>query len=171
MKFRVKRRGQARRHRGRVFADMIAPPMRIVDPCCAASNSFIALMRAPAPGRGPTDTIHHGLAFAVLEDAAAYFGVSPERLRTVVGLPTTVAHTGNERNVTLDASVSKRLRGLAEVALMAADVFEDEEAARIWLCTENRAFPAPAPLDFLATERGTAAVYTVLNAVSTGGAA
>jgi putative toxin-antitoxin system antitoxin component (TIGR02293 family) len=128
-------------------------------------------MQALASGQGPTDTIHDGLAFGVLEDAAAYFGVSPGRLRAIVRLPTTVMHIVIDRNATLDAPVSKRLWRLAEVALMAADAFEDEEAAKIWLRTENRAFPAPAPLDFLAAEPGTAAVCLVLNAVSTGGTA
>ena len=170
MKFRVKRVNQVRRHRESAFADIIAQPMPIVFPCSAPSNSFTTLMQALACGQGPTDIIHNALEFAVLEDAAAYFGVSPGRLRTVVRLPTTAAHIVIDRITTLDAPVSKRLWRLAEVALMAADVFEDEEAGKIWLRTENRAFPAPAPLDFLATEPGTAAVCLVLNAISTGGA-
>jgi len=52
--------------------------------------------------------------------------------------------------------------GRDEVALMAADVLDDKETAKIWLRIENRGFLAPALLDCLAIKSGTAAVRLVL---------
>ncbi len=54
---------------------------------------------------------------------------------------------------------------------MAQDVFEDEDAAKTWLRTPNRALRDLAPMDYLDTEPGAMAVRQVLNAIGSGGVA
>lgn len=133
-------------------------------------NSFIALMLDLASGRDSLQNCD-GLPGAILEDAAASLGVSPQRLFAVVRLSGTAADAMVDRRGTLDVSVSECIRRLANVALLAFDVFGDEEAAKRWLRTANRAFRASAPMDYIATEKSSATVYQVLNALSTGGPA
>ena len=71
----------------------------------------------------------------------------------------------------MDTAASERLWRLADLMTMARDVFEDEEAAKTWLRTPNRAFRDAAPMEYLDTEPGAMAVRQVLNAIATGGVA
>lgn len=115
------------------------------------------------------DAIRGGYPANLLADAAAYLEVPIEHIRCLLRLPETTAHAG--RGVNMDAAASERIWRLAHVIGMAREVFEDDDAAKSWLRSANRAFGDAAPMDYLDTEPGAMAVRQVLNAIATGGPA
>jgi putative toxin-antitoxin system antitoxin component (TIGR02293 family) len=80
------------------------------------------------------------------------------------------AHTLDKRGADGDTTTAERRWRLADLSKMAQDVFEDEEAAEVWLRTPNLVFHNTAPIDHLDTESGAMAVRQVLNAIDSGGA-
>lgn len=135
-------------------------------------NSFEALMlKLVADRHRAIEAIRKGFPAGVLKDAGAYFNVPTNRIRAIVRLPETTAHTLVKRGANIDAAASERIWRLADLVTMAQDVFEDEEAAKTWLRTPNRAFRDLAPMDYLDTEPGAIAVRQVLNAIGSGGVA
>ncbi|MGV7206495.1 antitoxin Xre/MbcA/ParS toxin-binding domain-containing protein [Oxalobacteraceae bacterium A2-2] len=115
--------------------------------------------------------IRQGYPATLLKDASRHFGVPANRIRGMLRLPETTAHTLLKRGGRLDAPASERLWRLADLTLLAVDVFEDEEAAKAWLRTASPVFDGQAPMDVLDTEPGGMAVRQVLNAIATGGGA
>lgn len=135
-------------------------------------NSFEALMlKLVADRHRAIEAIREGFPASVIKDAGAYFNVPSNRIRGIVRLPETTAHTLVKRGANIDAAASERIWRLADLATMAQEIFEDEEAAKIWLRTPNRAFRDLAPMDYLDTEPGAMAVRQVLNAIGSGGVA
>ncbi|MDL2354483.1 MAG: DUF2384 domain-containing protein [Pseudomonadota bacterium] len=135
-------------------------------------NSFEALLHAVAADLPRAiEAIRLGLPATVIKDTSAYFNVSTSRIRAIVRLPETTAHTLVKRGANIDAAASERIWRLADLLTMASDVFEDEEAAKTWLRMPNRAFGDLAPMEYLDTEPGAMAVRQVLNAIGTGGTA
>ncbi|WP_338764175.1 antitoxin Xre/MbcA/ParS toxin-binding domain-containing protein [Massilia sp. METH4] len=136
------------------------------------ANEFARLLeRLAGSDFGAAEAIRAGFPAAIIKDAAAYFDVPAARIRAIVRLPETTAHTLAKRGSCLDAALSERIWRLADVLAMAREVFEEERAARAWLLAPNRAFGGAAPIDHLDTEPGATAVRQVLNAIATGGAA
>ncbi|SFU61957.1 antitoxin Xre/MbcA/ParS toxin-binding domain-containing protein [Pseudoduganella namucuonensis] len=144
----------------------------VTAPAAEDDNAFAALMRQTADDRlGAMTAIREGFPASMLKEAGTYFEVPASRIRAVVRLPETTAHSLVKRGGNLDAAVSERLWRLADLMWMARDVFEDENAAKIWLRTPSLAFRSLAPMDYLDTEPGAMSVRQVLNAIATGGAA
>jgi putative toxin-antitoxin system antitoxin component (TIGR02293 family) len=133
-------------------------------------NSFAALRRDLEAGRDPVEAIRTGFDADMLTAAGDYFEVPTARIRAITRVPDTTAHRLIKRHALLDSAASERLWRLANVAVMAEDVFEDETAAKQWLRSPNQAFLGSAPIDYLDTEPGAKAVRQVLNAIATGGA-
>lgn len=115
--------------------------------------------------------IRAGFPASILKEVSQYFDVPVNRIRTIIRLPETTAHTLVKRGANMDVATSERIWRLANLAKMAKDVFEDEDAAKTWLRTPNIAFHDIAPMDYLDTEPGAMAVRQVLNAIATGGVA
>lgn len=135
-----------------------------------ANNAFAELVHELSRNRQEEiAAIRPGFSASVLRDAAAYFNVSLNRIRSIVRLPETTAHTLVKRGENMDAAASERLWHLADVTAMAEEVFDDPEAAKTWLRTKNRTFHDDAPIDYLDTEQGAMAVRQVLNAIACGG--
>lgn len=135
-------------------------------------NSFADLLRQVTPDRRlAIDAIRAGFPAALLKDAGRYFDVPAQRIRAIAGVPDTTAHALVKRGARMDAAASERIWRLTDVVTMARDVFEDNEAGKLWLRTPNRAFHDLAPMDYLDTEPGAMAVRQVLNAIATGGVA
>jgi putative toxin-antitoxin system antitoxin component (TIGR02293 family) len=135
-------------------------------------NTFEALLRDLVADRHrAVEAIRAGFPASVIKDASAYFNVPTNRIRAIVRLPETTAHTLVKRGANIDAAASERIWRLADLVTMARDVFENEEAAKTWLRTPNRAFSNLAPMDYLDTEPGAMGVRQVLNAIGTGGVA
>lgn len=135
-------------------------------------NGFAILLSELASDRSRAITaIRAGLPASVIKEVSAYFDVPAHRIRSILRLPETTAHALVKRGAKIDAAASERVWRLANLMSMALDVFEDEEAAKIWLRSANRAFQNVAPMDYLDTEPGAMSVRQVLNAIATGGAA
>ncbi|MES2262068.1 MAG: antitoxin Xre/MbcA/ParS toxin-binding domain-containing protein [Pseudomonadota bacterium] len=135
-------------------------------------NAFVALLRDLTMDRQRAiQAIRAGFPTVLLKDTSTYFNVPANRIRAIARLPETTAHALVKRGANLDAAASERIWRLADVVMMAKDVFEDEEAAKAWLRTPNRTFRDAAPMDYLDTEPGAMSVRQVLNAIATGGAA
>lgn len=154
-----------------MFTGAIEPVTKRPEQSEPVSNSFAAFLQNLASGQDAMEVIREGLHASILKDTAVWFGIPLQRVRSIARLPETTAHTLAKRGSRLDPAVSERIWRLADVALMATDVFEDEEAARTWLRSPNRTFQGGAPMDYLDTEPGAAMVRQVLNAIATGGAA
>jgi putative toxin-antitoxin system antitoxin component (TIGR02293 family) len=135
-------------------------------------NAFAALLRDLGSGKlRAIDAIRIGFPASVLKDTGSYFAVPAHHIRAILRLPETTAHTLVKRGANMDPAASERIWRLADLMQLAHDVFEDEEAAKTWLRTPNRAFHDAAPMDFLDTEPGARSVRQVLNAIATGGVA
>jgi putative toxin-antitoxin system antitoxin component (TIGR02293 family) len=135
-------------------------------------NGFASILRGLSSDRRlAIEAIREGFPASLLKDVGAYLDVPAKNIRAIVRLPETTAHALVKRGANLDAATSERIWRLANLAAMATEVFEDEEAAKIWLRTPNRAFQDTAPMDYLDTEPGAMAVRQVLNAIATGGVA
>lgn len=138
----------------------------------AKGNFFEALMHDfVADHSSAIDGIRAGFPASVIKDTSAYFEVPTSRIRAIARVPETTAHTLVKRGAKLDAAASERIWRLADLLNMAKEVFEDDDAAKTWLRTPNRAFRDLAPMDYLDTEPGAMAVRQVLNAIGTGGVA
>ena len=98
--------------------------------------------------------IRLGFPASLLKDTGLYFDVPAQRIRTIVRLPETTAHTLVKRGALMDAAASERIWRLADLMHMASKVFGDDEAAKIWLRTPNLTFQDGAPMDYLDTEPG-----------------
>lgn len=135
-------------------------------------NTFVIVLRELATDRLRAITaIRAGFPATILRDASLYFELPASRIRAIARVPETTAHTLAKKGANIDAAASERIWRMADIVAMANDVFEDDEAARIWLCAPNRTFNQAAPLDYLDTEPGAMSVRQVLNAIATGGAA
>lgn len=136
----------------------------------SARNQFAQLRIDLRNGRDPVAAIRGGLDAALLKAAGDYFDLPAARIRAIMRVPDSTAHRLIKNQALLDSSASERLWRLADVAAMAEEVFEGEEAAKQWLRAPNRTFSGNAPIDYLDTEPGAKAVRQVLNAIATGGA-
>lgn len=137
----------------------------------AAGRAFASILQDLVSDRPRAiEAIRAGFPASILKEAGQYFDVPANRIRAIIRLPETTAHALVKRGANLDTATSERLWRLADLATMAQEVFEDEEAAKIWLRTPNLAFHDIAPMDYLDTEPGAMAVRQVLNAIATGGA-
>lgn len=136
------------------------------------TNGFVTLLRELGGDRlRAAAAIRLGFPAVLIRDAGAFFAVPAARIRSIIRLPETTSHTLMRRGALLDAGASERIWRLADLYTMARDVFADDEAARVWLRTPNRAFRDVAPMDYLDTEPGASSVRQVLNAIASGGAA
>lgn len=71
----------------------------------------------------------------------------------------------------LDSVVSERIDRLAQVAVLAEEVFEDKSVASSWMSNVNDALGGKAPLALCETELGARQVRRVLHAIEWGGVA
>ena len=69
----------------------------------------------------------------------------------------------------LDSVASERLDRLASIAILAEDLFEDEQKATRWLTAPNDALGGNSPVMHCETEIGAKQVRRVLNALEWGG--
>ena len=141
-------------------------------PVAPAANAFVTLLEDIGSDRERAiAAIRAGFPAALIKDTGSYFAVPATRIRSITGVAETTAHTLSKRGGRLDAGASERIWRLADLLVMARDIFENDEAAKIWLRTPNRSFHDAAPMEYLDTEPGAISVRQVLNAIATGGVA
>lgn len=138
----------------------------------SSSNAFILLMgKYGQAGEPAIADIRAGFPVTVLQDTSKFFDLSLAQIRKIVGVPNTTAHNWTRQNANMDSAASERVWRMADVAVLAIDVFGGEEGAKLWLTTPNRLLQGSSPLEFLDTEPGAIAVRQILNAIATGGPA
>lgn len=115
------------------------------------------------------DEIRKGFPATILKDTSVYFDVPSTWIQSIAQVPEATASSLLSRGAHIDTAASERIWRLANVASMANEVFEDEDAAKAWLRTPNKAFQDLAPMKFVNTEPGAMSVRLVLNAIATGG--
>lgn len=71
----------------------------------------------------------------------------------------------------LDSVVSERIDRLAQVAVLAEEVFEDKAVAGAWMSAPNDTLGGETPLSLCETELGARQVRRVLHAIEWGGVA
>ena len=129
-------------------------------------NRFVQLMEnLQMPGADPVSMIRKGLPAGLLADGAAFLDLPDARMRSFAGLSVHAAKALSSRNGALDAAASERMWRLAEVMLLARRAFGDDTRAAAWMRAPHPVFGHAAPLDWLDTEPGGAAVRRVLNAM------
>ena len=137
----------------------------------ARLNGFIEIMRdLPSDQQLAINAIRAGFPTSMIKDTGIYFDVPTKRIEAIARPAEHPAHLLAQRGANLDAAASERIWRLANLMSIASRIFEDEEAAKTWLRTPNRAFNSVAPMEYLDTEPGAMAVRQVLNAIATGGA-
>lgn len=136
----------------------------------AKTNGFTEILRdLPTDQQLPMNAIRVGFPASMLKDTGLYFGVPTQRIEAMARPVENTAHAFAKSGVNLDAAASERIWRLSNLMSIASRVFEEEEAAKNWLRTPNRAFGSVAPMDYLDTEPGAMAVRQVLNAIAMGG--
>lgn len=133
-------------------------------------NQFVALLARVERGMYPTPAIRAGFAASILLDAERHFGISAARIHAIVGLTEADARHLIATRARLDVAQSERLWRLADVAIMAKRVFENEASSQQWLRSPHQLFRGQAPIDQLNTHPGAVAVYQMLQAIMAGGA-
>lgn len=129
-------------------------------------NRFKQLMESlHKPGADPVSMIRKGLPASLLADSAALLDLPDARMRSFAGLSVHAAKALSARNGTLDAAASERMWRLAELMLLARRAFGNDDAAAAWMRSPHPVFGHAAPLDWLDTEPGGAAVRRVLDAM------
>lgn len=129
------------------------------------------VMGKPIIGARAVQQIRDGLDADILRSASSFFGVPNSRIQQITRVAASTANRLEKARARLDPAVSERIVRMAGVARMAIEVFEDNDAAVVWMREPNRALGGVAPLDFMDTEPGAASVRLVLSAIATGGAA
>lgn len=122
-----------------------------------------SIYRAPAPER--VERLNRGIAASVFRALAAGFGVPAGGLAAALGLSDRTL-----RNRTrLTADETERSFRAYRVFQRAAEVLGDEERARAWLRTPQRALGEKAPLALLIRDVGAEEVLNLLGAIEDGG--
>jgi len=81
-----------------------------------------------------------------------------------------IANVSLKSDEALDPVASERIDRLAQVAVLAEDVFEDKDVAGAWMATPNDSLGGETPLSLCETELGARQVRRVLHAIEWGGA-
>lgn len=128
--------------------------------------------RAPATSRETglevIQEIRRGLPFARVERVLERLGFSIDEASESLGMPRRTLYRRRAERQRLDASESEKVLRLTRVAATAADVLGDEERARLWLRTANRALGGVTPASLLDTDVGAEAVLDVLGRIEHG---
>ncbi|QLF94694.1 DUF2384 domain-containing protein [Pseudomonas sp. ABC1] len=115
--------------------------------------------------------ISHGLDASWLVAVRSAFDMKAPALALLVNLSTSTLERRIKGNVALDPVASERIDRLAQIAVLAEEVFEDKAIATDWLASENDTLGGKTPLSLCETELGARQVRRVLHAIEWGGVA
>jgi putative toxin-antitoxin system antitoxin component (TIGR02293 family) len=118
-----------------------------------------------ATGVARAEKILHGLPAKTIPALAADLTLSTGALITFLGLS---ARTLRTRTGKLNADETERSFRAYRVFRRAVDVLGDEEAARNWMKTPQRALGEKKPLQLIAVDVGTEEVLELLGAIEEG---
>lgn len=119
--------------------------------------------------RDRVQSIKTGFSMDWAEAAKAAFQVTTDVMSRLLNLSTATYDRRRRDKKPLDIVGSERLDRIISIALLAEQVFEDQEAALQWVTTPNKALEGDAPLQHCDTEIGARQVRRILNALEWGG--
>lgn len=117
------------------------------------------------------ERITHGFEANWLVAVKAAFGLTLPSLAVLANVSNSTVERLIRSTKLLDSVVSERIDRLAQVAVLAEDVFEDNAVASSWMSTPNDALGGKTPLALCETELGARQVRRVLHAIEWGGVA
>lgn len=116
------------------------------------------------------EQISSGFQIVWLSALKSAFNLNQESLATIVNVSTTTLGR-LKRDAVLSQVASERIDRVAQVAMLAADVFEDESVAAQWMSKPHDLLGGVTPLSLCETELGARQVRRVLHAIEWGSAA
>jgi len=116
-------------------------------------------------------SIKKGFAIDWADAARQVFDLPTQSMVELLNLSSATYERRRKDAKPLNAAASERLERIASVALLAAKVFEDEEAASAWMARPNPALYGNTPVMHCETDIGARQVRRILNALEWGGAA
>lgn len=99
----------------------------------------------------------------------AAFGLTIPMIAGIANVSVSTVERRLRSTDALDAVASERIDRLAQVAVLAEDVFEKSDAASKWMATPNDSLGGRTPLSLCETELGARQVRRVLYAIEWGG--
>lgn len=116
-------------------------------------------------------SIKTGFPVSVADATKTAFQMTNQSLSELLNLSVATYERRRRDEKPLDASASERLDRIAAVALLAEEVFEDEQAASAWMSAPNQALGGNTPVMHCETAIGAQQVRRILNALEWGGVA
>lgn len=115
--------------------------------------------------------IQSGLEHHWLPAVKAEFHMTYQVLAGLANVSSSTLERRLKSKSPLDSVASERFDRLAQVAVLAEDVFEGKDIASKWIATANDALGGETPLALCSTELGARQVRRVLHAIEWGGVA
>jgi len=131
---------------------------------------FAATQAAHSENERLTD-IRTGFSSTLPQALRATFRLQDKQVETLLNASTSTLERRRREHKRLDAVASERLDRIASVSQLAAEVFEDKQAAADWLSRSNDALGGHAPIMLCDTDIGTKQVRRALHAMEWGGVA
>lgn len=116
-------------------------------------------------------TIRNGMSVEWLLAMKSAFSMTRESVAHFVNLSESTLDRHVKRRLALDPSASERLDRIAQVAVLAEEVFEDKKIAQDWMATASELLGGQTPLSLCDTELGARQVRRVLHSIEWGGVA
>lgn len=115
--------------------------------------------------------ISSGFEATWLSAVKATFNLTNPALAILANVSNSTVERRIKSKTPLDSVLSERIDRLAQVAVLAEEVFEDKSVAGTWMSTPNDALGGKTPLSLCETELGARQVRRVLHAIEWGGVA
>lgn len=117
------------------------------------------------------EIIREGFDSTWLVAISKTFHLTRPALSTIVHLSASTLERRIKSRSQLDSIASERLDRIAQVAVLAESIFEDEHVAANWMAANNDTLGGKTPLSLCDTELGARQVRRVLHAIEWGGVA
>ncbi len=134
----------------------------------AVPGGSVSILGMPAASDSEVrGAVRKGYPFRVLDEVSKRLARPTQEINAVLGIP---ARTFARRKVTryFTPEESDRIYRLARTVQLSIDVLGDEEKARAWLGTPNRALGGEVPFGLLDTDIGARQVEAVLLRIAYG---
>lgn len=131
---------------------------------------FAATQSAHSESERLTD-IRTGFSPTLPQALRATFRLQDKQVETLLNASTSTLERRRREHKRLDSVASERLDRIASVSQLAAEVFEDKQAAADWLSRSNDALGGHAPIMLCDTDIGAKQVRRALHAMEWGGVA
>lgn len=115
--------------------------------------------------------IHSGFEAVWLIEVKRTFDLTNPALALLTNSSSSTVERRIKSKALLDSVISERIDRLAQIAVLAEEIFEDKAGAGAWMSSPNDALGGKTPLSLCETELGGRQVHRVLHAIEWGGVA